>query len=470
MPLYYQLEGIGSSVGIAEGSAEARCSSSSSSLSFSTYHHHRCHHQMTHYHNCLIRGWWSAGYPQGLLHTLPDRSQQCSLVIGLLVRHQQIEANPSLVPLSPYQKLTGISMARNYINRRVLNLIFPVLDNYLHTAGVTNAEKLFDILAPGDGVRIYPQGVRIYPDEIASPELLRDWHNSGVGIKSLLNAASITTSYIRVNAAQLDMDQDSAHMVAASKVPMLKPDNGATLPKTVVVEGVEKVMPITSAEDKGQRRLEVKARSTLLMGISNENHLKFNSIKDAKLLLEAVEKRFGENAATKKTQRNLLKQQYENFTAPRSEMLDQTFDRLQKFVSQLDLLDEKLSQEDVNQKLLRSLSPEWNTHAVVWRNKAELETMSMDDLYKNLKVYEPKFKGMSSSSSNTQNMAFVSSSKVECYNCHKRGHFARKCRAPRNQDNKNKEISRRSVLVETTTSTALVSCDGLCGYDWSDQA
>ncbi|GJR10443.1 hypothetical protein Tco_0793095 [Tanacetum coccineum] len=103
-------------------------------------------------------------------------------------------------------------------------------------------------------------------------------------------------------------------------------ENDATLPKTVVVEGVEK--------------------------------LKFNSIKDAKLLLEAVEKRFDRNAATKKTQRNLLKQQYENFTTPRSEMLDQTFDRLQNLVSQLELLDEKLSQEDVNQKLLRSLSPE----------------------------------------------------------------------------------------------------------------
>ncbi|GJX56508.1 hypothetical protein Tco_0286405 [Tanacetum coccineum] len=87
-------------------------------------------------------------------------------------------------------------------------------------------------------------------------------------------------------------------------------------------------------------------------------------------------------------------------------MLDQTFDMLHKLVSQLELLDEKLSQEYVNQKLLRSLSPEWNTHAVVWRNKAELETMSMDDLYNNLKVYEPEVKGMSSSSSNTQNMAF----------------------------------------------------------------
>ncbi|GJZ05669.1 putative ribonuclease H-like domain-containing protein [Tanacetum coccineum] len=312
-------------------------------------------------------------------------------------------------------------------------------------------------------------------------------------------------------------------------------ENGATLPKTKIVEGVMTEMPITTAEEKAQRRLEVKARSTLMMGIPNEHQLKFNSIKDAKKLLEAVEKRFGGNAATRKTQRNLLKQQYENFTAPSSEMLDQTFDRLQKLVSQLELLDEKLSQEDVNQKLLRSLSPEWNTHAVVWRNKADLDTMSMDDLYNNLKVYEPEVKGMSSSSSSTQNMAFVSSSnnntsstneavntahgvstastqvnavnstnidnlsdvvicaffasqpnrrkltvngnetigfdksKVECYNCHKRRHFARECRAPRNQDNKNKESSRRSMHVETSTSTTLVSCDGLGGYDWSDQ-
>ncbi|GJW98979.1 retrotransposon protein, putative, ty1-copia subclass, partial [Tanacetum coccineum] len=61
-------------------------------------------------------------------------------------------------------------------------------------------------------------------------------------------------------------------------------------------------------------------------------------------------------------------------------------------------------------------------------------------------------------------------SKVECYNCHKRGHFAREGKAPRNQDNKNKESSKRIVPVETSTSIALVSCDGLGGYDWSDQA
>nr|GEX41948.1 hypothetical protein [Tanacetum cinerariifolium] len=61
-------------------------------------------------------------------------------------------------------------------------------------------------------------------------------------------------------------------------------------------------------------------------------------------------------------------------------------------------------------------------------------------------------------------------SNVECYNYHKRGHFAKECRAPRSQDTKHKESTRRTVSVETHASTALVSCDGLGGYDWSDQA
>ncbi|GJV49870.1 putative ribonuclease H-like domain-containing protein [Tanacetum coccineum] len=60
-------------------------------------------------------------------------------------------------------------------------------------------------------------------------------------------------------------------------------------------------------------------------------------------------------------------------------------------------------------------------------------------------------------------------SKVECYNYHKRGHFPREYKALRNQDNKNTESSRRSMPVETSTSIALVPCDGLGGYDWSDQ-
>nr|GEV30710.1 hypothetical protein [Tanacetum cinerariifolium] len=61
-------------------------------------------------------------------------------------------------------------------------------------------------------------------------------------------------------------------------------------------------------------------------------------------------------------------------------------------------------------------------------------------------------------------------SKVECYNYHKRGHIARERRALRTQDNKYKKGTRRSVALETPASTALVSCDGLGGYNWSDQA
>ncbi|GJS17667.1 putative ribonuclease H-like domain-containing protein [Tanacetum coccineum] len=266
----------------------------------------------------------------------------------------------------------------------------------------------------------------------------------------------------------------------------------------------------------------------------------FNSIKDDKSLLQAIKKRFGGNTATKKTQRNLLNQQYEIFTASSSEVLDQTFDRLQKLISQLEIHGESISQEDINQKFLRRLSQEWNTHSIVWRNKLEIDTLSLDDLYNNLKIYEPDVKGTSSSSTNTQNIAFVSSnstnstnggintahgdtnastqaiainsitidnlsnaiicaffvgqmamltlreerlleetlekgvsvngtetigfdkSKVECYNCHKRGHFARECRALRN---KILGIGNtRSVLVETTTSNALISCDGLGNF------
>ncbi|GJS89275.1 hypothetical protein Tco_0771911 [Tanacetum coccineum] len=163
-----------------------------------------------------------------------------------------------------------------------------------------------------------------------------------------------------------------------------------------LVEGVETVIAPSTAEKKAQRRLELKARSTLLMGIPNEHQLKFNSIKDTKSLLQAVEKRFGGNAVTKKTQRNLLK--------------------LQKLTGQLEIHGESILQEDVNQKFLRSLSPEWNTHTIVWRNKPEIDTLSLDDLYNNLKIYEPEVKGTSSSSINIQNIAFVSSNNISSTN------------------------------------------------------
>nr|GEY23102.1 ribonuclease H-like domain-containing protein [Tanacetum cinerariifolium] len=82
------------------------------------------------------------------------------------------------------------------------------------------------------------------------------------------------------------MDQDSVHMVAASKVHMLKPKNGNAPPITQVVEGVETTIAPVTVEEKPQRRLELKTRRTLLMGFPNEHQMKFNSIKDTKSLLQ----------------------------------------------------------------------------------------------------------------------------------------------------------------------------------------
>ncbi|GJY35996.1 putative ribonuclease H-like domain-containing protein [Tanacetum coccineum] len=240
------------------------------------------------------------------------------------------------------------------------------------------------------------------------------------------------------------------------------------------------------------------------MDLPNKHQLNFNSYKDAKTLMQAIENRFGE-------------------------VIEQTYKRLQKLISQLEMHGE--------------------------RNKLEIETLSLDDLFNNLKAYESEVKGISSSTTNSHNVAFLSSSstnsatravntastqggansstivenlsdaviyfffasqpsipqldiedlqqinhddleemdlrwniamltmrarrflkntgkkldmankerirfdksKVECFNCHKRGHFARKCRAPKNQDSKNIKPIRRTVPVEKTTSNALVS-------------
>ncbi|GKA46368.1 hypothetical protein Tco_0739251 [Tanacetum coccineum] len=155
--------------------------------------------------------------------------------------------------------------------------------------------------------------------------------------------------------------------------------------------------PVTT-EEKVQKKNDVKARSMLLMALPNEHLMTFNQYKDAKTLFAAIQTRFGGNEATKKTQKTLLKQMYENFSAPSTESLDSIFNRLQKIVSQLAILGENISQEDLNLKFLRSLPFEWNTHVVVWRNKPDLDTMSFDDLYNNFKIVEQEVKGTASSS------------------------------------------------------------------------
>ncbi|GJU98979.1 ribonuclease H-like domain-containing protein [Tanacetum coccineum] len=221
--------------------------------------------------------------------------------------------------------------------------------------------------------------------------------------------------------------------------------NGNTAPKTTVIEGVEKVMPPTTAEEKAQKRLEVKARSTLMMGIPNEHQLKFNSIKDAKLLMEAVEKRFGGNAATKKTKRNLLKPQYENFTAPSSEMLDQTFNRLQKLVSQLELLGETISQEDVNQKLLRI-----NTANGVSATNTQVNASNIDNLSDAVICMMLTING-------NESIGF-DSPKLECYILPQKRTFANQCISDQAEEGPNYAL----MAYSSSSSDSEVSNNSNC--------
>ncbi|GKC85091.1 hypothetical protein Tco_1140808 [Tanacetum coccineum] len=100
------------------------------------------------------------------------------------------------------------------------------------------------------------------------------------------------------------------------------------------------------------------------MALPNEHQIKFNLYKDAKTLIQAIENRFRGNTATKKTQKNLLKQQYENFVASSIKVIEQTYERIQKLISQLEMHGKVIPQEDINRKFLRSLSQEWTMHTI----------------------------------------------------------------------------------------------------------
>nr|GEZ39080.1 retrovirus-related Pol polyprotein from transposon TNT 1-94 [Tanacetum cinerariifolium] len=201
--------------------------------------------------------------------------------------------------------------------------------------------------------------------------------------------------------------------------------NGDSPAPTRVIEGVVQPVAPTTAEQRLARKNELKAHGTLLMALPVKHQLKFNIHKGAKTLIEAIEK---------------------------------------------------------------SLPTKWRTHTLIWKNKTDLKEQSLDDLFNSLKIYEAEAK------SSTQNIAFVSSSntdstnepvsvaasvfvrtgsnlrengptsmgfdmsKVECYNCHMKGNFARECRSPKDtRRNGAAEPQRRNVPVETSTSNALAA-------------
>nr|GEY89098.1 hypothetical protein [Tanacetum cinerariifolium] len=159
-------------------------------------------------------------------------------------------------------------------------------------------------------------------------------------------------------------------------------------------------------------------------------------------LMEAIEKRFGGNKETKKVQKTLLKQQYENFNGSSFRSLDQIHDRLLKLISLLEILDnDDLKQIDADD--LEEMDLQWQMVMLTMRARRFLQ-MTRRNLGAN----------------GTTSIGF-DMSKVECYNCHRRGHFAKECRLPK--DTRNKDTQRRNVPVETSNSNAL----GLICLRWN---
>nr|GEX13774.1 hypothetical protein [Tanacetum cinerariifolium] len=298
------------------------------------------------------------------------------------------------------------------------------------------------------------------------------------------------------NDIQTDQNAKDKRVALANLFANLKLDevivNGDSV-TAVASARAEGPIPPKTAKQKLARKNELKTKSTLMLAIPNEYLLKFRACKDAKSLWEAIKNRFGGNKKSKKTQKIILKQNYENFAASSQEGLD----------------------------------------------KPMIDTLSMDDLYNNLKVYKSKIKIQSSLSSNSHNVTFVSSDNTSSTNeivntthnvsvatskdqastasyaddvmlsifsnqfnalqldnkdleqintddleemdlkwqvamltirVKRRGYFSKECRAPRNQGNRNRDAPTRNAPVDASTTNALVVQDGIGGYDWSFQA
>nr|GEZ30682.1 retrovirus-related Pol polyprotein from transposon TNT 1-94 [Tanacetum cinerariifolium] len=219
--------------------------------------------------------------------------------------------------------------------------------------------------------------------------------------------------------------------------------NGDYPVPTRLVEGVAQPVAPTTIEQKLARKNELKSCGTLLMALPDKHQLKFNRHKDAKSLMEAIEKRFGGNTKTKKVQKTLLKQQFENFSVSAAVSISAVGAKLS--ASTLLNIDAD-NLEEMDLKLQMAM--------LTMRARKFLQKTR-----RNL--------GVNGLTSMGFNMV-----KVECYNCHMKGYFARECRSPK--DSRRTAVAepqRRSVPVETSTLNALVSqCNGTGSYDWSYQA
>nr|GEV76028.1 hypothetical protein [Tanacetum cinerariifolium] len=288
------------------------------------------------------------------------------------------------------------------------------------------------------------------------------------------------------------MEPLNPQVVAAAKLPILNPNefdlwkirieqyflmtdysiwevilNGDSPTPTIIVDGVVKSIATTTAEQRLAKKNELKARGTLLMALLDKHQLKFNIHKDAKTFMEAIEKRFRGRHQLEILKKSAIRiyeakvkgsstssQNTQNIAFVSSNNTDKTNESVSTVpsvtvASSKALVSTLPNQIDADD--LEEMDLKWQMAMLTMRARRFLQRT-----------------GRNLGANGTAAIRF-DMSKVECYNCHRRGHFTRECRSPR--DNRNKEAPKRTVPVEVSTLNALVSqCDAVGGYDWSFQA
>ncbi|GJV64776.1 putative ribonuclease H-like domain-containing protein [Tanacetum coccineum] len=322
-----------------------------------------------------------------------------------------------------------------------------------------------------------------------------------------------------------EMDLETAQTTTTAKLPILKQENGNSFKPaaqtTTNVDGNSTTLipGLITTEEKVQKKNDMKARSMLLMALPNEHLMTFNQYKDAKTLFAAIQTRFGGNEATKKTQKTLLKQiclpsewnthimvwrnkpdldtmsfddLYNNFKIVEQEVKGTASSSSSSSSQNMAFVSSPSSTNEVNTAYEVSTANTQVSPASTQVSTAstQVSTANLSDatvyaflanqpngsqlVHKDLEnIHEDNLEEMDLK----WQLALLTGydkSKVECFNCHKMGHFTRECRGPRNQDSRNKNQggeknqkgSRRTINVEETSSKAMVAIDG-AGFDWS---